>query len=46
MVGEGAIRETLEGESADKARTLIELAVLAGGLDNITVIVVECEERG
>ena len=46
MVGEAAIRETLQGESADKARTLVELALLAGGLDNITAIVVECDERG
>jgi len=27
-------------------RRLIELALLAGGLDNITAIVVECDERG
>ena len=46
MVGEAAIRETLQGESADKARTLVELALLAGGFDNITAIVVECDERG
>lgn len=46
MVGEAAIRETLQGESADTAQDLIELALLAGGIDNITAIVVECDERG
>lgn len=44
MVGEAAVREALQGGSADKARHLVELALLAGGLDNITAIVVECDE--
>lgn len=45
MVKEAAICETLQGESADKARRLVDLALSAGGFDNITAIVVECDER-
>ena len=45
MVGETAICETLQGESSDKAQHLVNLALLAGGLDNITAIVVECDEK-
>ena len=45
MVKEAAICETLQGESADKARRLVALALSAGGFDNITAIVVECDER-
>ena len=44
MVGEAAIRETLQGEAADKARCLIDMALMAGGLDNISVIVAQCDE--
>ena len=44
MVGEAAIRETLQGEAADKARRLIDMALMAGGLDNISVIVAQCDE--
>lgn len=45
MVGEAAIRDALLRVSADKARHLVDLALLAGGLDNITAIVVEYDER-
>lgn len=41
MVDEAVIREALQEGPADKARYLVDLAIQAGGFDNITAIVTE-----
>lgn len=43
MLSDGEIADILGGNGQDKARELIELAVLHGGKDNITCTVIECE---
>ena len=44
MVTDGEIADVLNSDVQDKACELVDLAVMHGGKDNVTCIVIECDE--
>lgn len=44
MVSDGEIADVLNSNVPDKACELVDLAVMHGGKDNVTCIVIECDE--
>ncbi len=44
MLSDSEIADVLLSGSADKARELIDLAVMRGGRDNVTCVVIDCAE--